>query len=311
MKKKYLLIFFALLLIIASCARYNQLSVSQEQLLQNKEFVEHINNMNFYVHNSGNIIKLKNVAITDSVINGEVERKITDETEIKNITSPGKKEIKSHKYDINIYTINDIEDATASISSSIATETGISEKISINKNNIEKIEGYTLDKKGTVSENALLVILIVGGILLILAVIGVIVYMSANASADSQGSMDSGDSGSAESSGASADGSAGSSGASNSDSNSDSGDSGSGASSGASSGACYIATMVYGNYDAPEVMVLRNFRDTTLANSYWGRNFIRLYYKYSPMFVEKFKNSKTVNCCAKTILDTWIKYLNK
>lgn len=31
------------------------------------------------------------------------------------------------------------------------------------------------------------------------------------------------------------------------------------------SGGCYIATMVYGNYDHPQVMVLRDFRDSYLA----------------------------------------------
>lgn len=48
------------------------------------------------------------------------------------------------------------------------------------------------------------------------------------------------------------------------------------------SGGCYIATAVYGSYDAPEVLVLREFRDERLAKSPWGRGFIRLYYRISP-----------------------------
>ena len=45
------------------------------------------------------------------------------------------------------------------------------------------------------------------------------------------------------------------------------------------SGGCYIATMVYGDYDHPQVMVLRNFRDTYLAKRDWGKRFIRFYYR--------------------------------
>jgi hypothetical protein len=47
---------------------------------------------------------------------------------------------------------------------------------------------------------------------------------------------------------------------------------------------CYIATMAYGNYDHPQVLELRTFRDEFLSKSYLGRNFIKLYYKYSPLY---------------------------
>ncbi|OQX10732.1 MAG: hypothetical protein BWK80_45430 [Desulfobacteraceae bacterium IS3] len=53
-------------------------------------------------------------------------------------------------------------------------------------------------------------------------------------------------------------------------------------------GKCYIATMVYGDYDSPEVLRLRNFRDRVLICSGFGRLFIRFYYRYSPIFVAKF-----------------------
>src|SRR5690606_15252813 len=44
---------------------------------------------------------------------------------------------------------------------------------------------------------------------------------------------------------------------------------------------CYIATMIYGDYDHPQVIVLRSFRDNYLCKSYVGRLFIRFYYKVS------------------------------
>lgn len=71
--------------------------------------------------------------------------------------------------------------------------------------------------------------------------------------------------------------------------------------------ACYIATMVYGDYNHPQVMALRGFRDNTLQNSSLGRAFIRFYYKNSPAWVEKMQGKKTLNAIIKTVLDNFIK----
>ena len=57
----------------------------------------------------------------------------------------------------------------------------------------------------------------------------------------------------------------------------------------ASSG-CYIATMVYGSYDSPEVMILRNYRDQKLNQHLFGRIFIKTYYFVSPSFVSLTKD---------------------
>jgi|GEM_PF-1791929 hypothetical protein len=59
-------------------------------------------------------------------------------------------------------------------------------------------------------------------------------------------------------------------------------------------GRCYIATMVYGDYDSPEVLCLRNFRDQVLIRSGFGRLFIRFYYRYSPIFAAKFRRVESV-----------------
>ena len=54
------------------------------------------------------------------------------------------------------------------------------------------------------------------------------------------------------------------------------------------SGGCYIATCVYGSYDAPEVLTLRRFRDEVLQENVLGRAFIRCYYAVSPHLVKHF-----------------------
>jgi len=78
-----------------------------------------------------------------------------------------------------------------------------------------------------------------------------------------------------------------------------------------SSGACYIATMVYKSYDAPEVLVLRKFRDNVLQKTCFGRKLIRQYYKYSPGFVEKFKDNKKINLIIKNLLDVITKHMGR
>ena len=73
---------------------------------------------------------------------------------------------------------------------------------------------------------------------------------------------------------------------------------------------CYIATAVYGSYDAPQVVTLRKFRDETLSNTVFGRWFIRTYYRLSPPIAEKLKNANRINRFVRYILDRWVDKLN-
>ena len=72
---------------------------------------------------------------------------------------------------------------------------------------------------------------------------------------------------------------------------------------------CYIATMVYGDYEHPQVLVLRGFRDGFLAHSLLGRSFIRFYYKYSPSWVKALENNRLINQAIKRSLNQFIKLL--
>lgn len=72
------------------------------------------------------------------------------------------------------------------------------------------------------------------------------------------------------------------------------------------SGGCYIATMAYGDYDHPQVMVLRHFRDSYLSKREWGQKFINFYYANSPHWVETLKGHQHINSLIRKILDSFV-----
>lgn len=74
-------------------------------------------------------------------------------------------------------------------------------------------------------------------------------------------------------------------------------------------GGCYIATAVYGSYEAPEVRVLRRWRDDSLSSTAWGRSFIRAYYAFSPRLVRVVGGRSWFNVPTRQILDRWVKLL--
>lgn len=77
------------------------------------------------------------------------------------------------------------------------------------------------------------------------------------------------------------------------------------------SGGCYIATAVYGSYDCPEVWTLRRFRDNSLARTFWGRMFIRVYYFISPYLVKWFGNNEWFKMLWKPTLNRMVITLNE
>jgi len=72
---------------------------------------------------------------------------------------------------------------------------------------------------------------------------------------------------------------------------------------------CYVATMLYGSYNAPEVMVLRTFRDEVLQQSCVGRQLIKIYYTYSPPFVQRTRHMKWLHVILRVILTPFLGYL--
>jgi hypothetical protein len=78
-----------------------------------------------------------------------------------------------------------------------------------------------------------------------------------------------------------------------------------------STGGCYIATAVYGSYDCPEVWTLRRFRDYTLAETWYGRLFIKTYYAISPTLVKWFGQADWFKSIFRTPLEKLVSGLNK
>ncbi len=51
-------------------------------------------------------------------------------------------------------------------------------------------------------------------------------------------------------------------------------------------GGCFVATACYGDYNAPEVLVLRQYRDDRLLKTSFGKIFVSFYYSVSPFFAK-------------------------
>ena len=73
---------------------------------------------------------------------------------------------------------------------------------------------------------------------------------------------------------------------------------------------CYIATAVYGSYNAPETCTLRRFRDRFLDKFFLGRLFIKTYYSISPRLVEKYGGNTRLTSFCRKILDRFVAFLN-
>jgi len=57
-------------------------------------------------------------------------------------------------------------------------------------------------------------------------------------------------------------------------------------------GPCFIATSIYGSPDAPDVLLLKDYRDLYLSKKILGKWMIKKYYKFSPYLADILKKSK-------------------
>jgi cold shock CspA family protein/predicted RNA-binding Zn-ribbon protein involved in translation (DUF1610 family) len=68
-------------------------------------------------------------------------------------------------------------------------------------------------------------------------------------------------------------------------------------------GYCFIATAVYEDYNAPEVIKLRKFRDEKLKGHFFGDIFVFCYYKISPPFANYLSRTPIASRKIKKLLD--------
>ncbi|MCW3491536.1 CFI-box-CTERM domain-containing protein [Dethiobacter alkaliphilus] len=80
--------------------------------------------------------------------------------------------------------------------------------------------------------------------------------------------------------------------------------------SGKKKSGCFVATAVYSDHNAPQVLVLRGFRDSVLSRNMWGRGFVQVYYIISPPIAEFLSNNKAAKHIVKTFLDRIVAILS-
>jgi hypothetical protein len=247
---------FALLFLTISCSRYQLVSMSYQEFIQN----DTLNKAAFadvFVDDGISLYKLKDAEISEEGIKGVPELTARTEGAEKRFVKEADKD--KYVHGITIYTKVPVNVQSDQSGGSPVYQDS---KVTFGRNEIRKVKAYRADNNGVI-----IALIIVGGILLVIAGIIYLTLTLVSAASSSSGSSSSG-------------------------------------------GFCYVATMVYGDYDAPEVKVLRNFRDNVLDKYAAGRLFIRAYYKYSPYFVERFRHSPAVNSFIKSILDRVVKKLS-
>lgn len=76
-------------------------------------------------------------------------------------------------------------------------------------------------------------------------------------------------------------------------------------------GSCFVATAVYGSYDAPQVKTLRIYRDEVLELSKIGRLFIRFYYRIAPTCSNLLKRHNSLRRIFRYILNLFVAALRR
>lgn len=291
---------FVVILFITACVNYKRVNLTQHAPFEHRKLGAHFRNYNIYVKDSLRTYRLVNPSISDKTILGTVEALSTKEEQavLKDDRVRGKND---HKYDLLIYTNKPVDTSlpnptSNNLEASIDTSLKIvQDRVSVDKSqfsltekDIDKVSVFALDEND-VSKFILLIVL--GALALVLLIWGLAALSSNGSGGSNSGGSNSG--------------------GSNSGGSNSGGSNSGGSTSGGSGGSCYIATMAYGSYDAPEVIILRNFRDQYLKKYKYGRQFICWYYRNSPKFVRKYQQKTGIHALIRIALNAVVKILKR
>ena len=74
---------------------------------------------------------------------------------------------------------------------------------------------------------------------------------------------------------------------------------------------CFVATAAYGVPHAPEIGILRNWRDETLSRHALGRAFVGTYYRLSPPVARVIARSSLLRRLARAVLDPVVRLISR
>jgi len=74
---------------------------------------------------------------------------------------------------------------------------------------------------------------------------------------------------------------------------------------------CFVATAVYGCPDAPQIQVLRRFRDSVLLHSRPGKCCVRAYYACAPGLSRRLQRRRWALRALRAALDKFVRRLEK
>lgn len=279
---KKLILPILLTAVILSCNGVKQISLSNEEFTSISEVSDKMDKYNVYVHGGSSTYRLDNPDFEQDSLKGELT-KVDNGTFIENPVKPS--EFNQSKKDIHVYL--DLSDEELA---QFAKDPK-SVKKAFDRKTVKEVKMIARDEGSAFATAGIIILAVIIGMLLVW-LIALAIAKSAEESSDGSDSNSNSDSG---------DG--GDGGGTGGGGGSDSGGSDSGGSDSGGGSGCYIATMVYGSYDAPKVMVLRAFRDQFLAKYTWGNKFIGWYYANSPSFVERHKSNRILGSIIRTILD--------
>ena len=73
------------------------------------------------------------------------------------------------------------------------------------------------------------------------------------------------------------------------------------------SSGCFVATAVYGSYDHPDVIKLRQFRDDMLLTSELGSSLVSFYYRYGPILARHLRERKKLKTPIRKMLSLFVR----